>query len=295
MEPLVPKLILVPTDLSEPAAHALRYASALGERFDAHLLVIYADPFVPPVDFTASAAGVFQLSRDVMIDSAREELQRHAEENIAEDVPFDVRVIVGEPLDSILAQVRESGANLIVMGTHGRTGVRRLLFGSVTEAVMRVAPVPVIAVNPAATITAEVKKVLSLMTFTPACRDALLRASALASDADVPFVLLTNVESPDAHMGALELMRLERWVPEELAGRAELKLVSADEDSILQVAADTGADLIALGVPAGRNFAESLRGTIAERVVQRSVCPVLTVNAYVAGVVPVEERELVTA
>ena len=298
MEPLVPKLILVPTDLSEPAAHALRYASALGQRFGAHLLVIYADPFVPPVDFTASAAGVFELSRDVMMDTAREELQRHAEQNISADVPFDLRVLVGEPLDSILAQLRESGANLVVMGTHGRTGVRRLLFGSVTEAILRVAPVPVIAVNPGTADTAEVRKVLSLMTFTPACRDALRHAAALASDEDPSFVLLRAVEQPDAHMGALELMRLERWVPAEIAGRTDLQLVSQsdDADEIVKKAADVGADLIVFGVPAGRSVLESLRGTIAERVVQRSRCAVLTVNAYAAKVLPVEaEPALATA
>lgn len=292
MEPLVPKLILVPTDLSEPAAHALRYASALGQRFGAHLLVIYADLFVPPVDFTASAAGVFELSHDVMMDTAREELQRHAEQNIAADVPFDLRVLVGEPLDSILSQLRESGANLVVMGTHGRTGVRRLLFGSVTEAILRVAPVPVIAVNPGTADSAKVRKVLSLMTFTPACRDALRHAAALASEETASFVLLRAVEEPDAHMGALELMRLERWVPPELAARTELQLVSEtdDADEIVKVATSVGADLIVFGVPAGRSVLESLRGTIAERVVQRSPCAVLTVNAYAAKVLPAEAQ-----
>jgi len=53
METPTPKLILVPTDFSAPAAHALRYAAALGARFEAHLLVIYADLFVPPADFSA--------------------------------------------------------------------------------------------------------------------------------------------------------------------------------------------------------------------------------------------------
>jgi nucleotide-binding universal stress UspA family protein len=147
METQTPKLILVPTDFSAPAAHALRYAAALGARFEAHLLVIYADLFVPHVDFTISAAGVFDIGREDLIEAAREQLQTFAETNISTAMPYDVRVMAGTPVDTILAQVRESGANLIVMGTHGRTGLRRLLFGSVTEAVMRVAPVPVIAVH----------------------------------------------------------------------------------------------------------------------------------------------------
>lgn len=127
MESLVPRLILVPTDFSAPASHALRYASALGERFGAHLLVIYADPFSPPAEVNASGTGAFTAARDVMIDEAREQLELHAERNISTNVPYDVRVIVGHPLDAITEAARESGANLVVMGTHGRSGISREL------------------------------------------------------------------------------------------------------------------------------------------------------------------------
>jgi len=301
VESFNPKLILVPTDLSDPAAHALRYASALGKRLGAHLLVIYADLFLPPVDFSASAAGVFDASRDVMAENAREELQAHAEKNIARDVPFDVRVIIDDPLDAIVAQVRESGAELIIMGTHGRTGVRRLMFGSVTEGTIRIAPVPVIAVNKHTSESPDVTKVLSPITFTPASRDALRYAAALTvGHEDAPLVVLRNVDDDDAQMGAHQLARLEAWLPAELAKRCELKLVGGEDPSeqIVHLAKVMKADLIAFGIPAGRSIADSLRGTIAERVVQHSECPVLTVNAYAARVLPakvVEERELVAA
>src|SRR6185295_14887700 len=96
-----------------------------------------------------SEAVAIHIPQGDLIAAARERLQTFAETNISTAMPYDVRVVVGTPADSILAQVRESGANLIVMGTHGRTGLRHLLFGSVTEAVMRVAPVPVIAVHEA--------------------------------------------------------------------------------------------------------------------------------------------------
>lgn len=57
MKPFVTRLILVPTDLSGPAAHALRYASSLAERLGARLLVIYADPFIPPDDSRPTRPG----------------------------------------------------------------------------------------------------------------------------------------------------------------------------------------------------------------------------------------------
>lgn len=287
-----PRLILIPTDLSESAAHALRYASTLGGRLGARLLVIHADPFIPPTDFTPNTAGAFHLSRDAMMATAREELREHAENNVGSRVPFDVRLIIGEPLDAIMTQVRESGADLIVMGTHGRTGVTRLMFGSVTEAVMREAPVPVIAVNPAATDTAAVEKVLCPVAFTPACSDALLYAAALTSGHSTPLVLLITAEDDQVYLDVGELNRLHRWLPRELADRCEIRRISAahEAEQIVETASEVQAQLIAFGVPAGRSETDSLLGTIAERVVQRSRCPVLTVNPYAARVLPPETK-----
>jgi len=195
METLTPKLILVPTDFSAPAAHALRYAAALGARFGAHLLVVYADTFIPPVDFTISAAGAFDLPREVLIDTAREHLQAFAETNIGASMPYDVSVVVANPIDAIVAEVRESGANLIVMGTHGRSGLRRLLFGSVTEAVMRVAPVPVIAVHEATPEAALVNLVAGNRS-TPEGRAAADYAGMLADAGKGRFVEVPDGADP---------------------------------------------------------------------------------------------------
>lgn len=282
MKPMEPRLILVPTDLSGPAAHAMRYASSLAERFGARLLVIHADPFIPPTDFTARTAGVFELSRDAMMAAARKELRRHAEQNVRAGVPFDLRVLVGEPLDAIVAQVPESGADLVVMGTHGRTGMSRLLVGSVTEAVMRIVPVPVIAVNPLATEMAGIEKVLCVVNFTPACRNALRYAATLARRDGTPLVLLHAADDVQTEAGIEERKRLHDWLPAELADRCEMKLITSayEADRIVETAAKVQAQLIAFGVTEGRSTTQPLLGTVAERVMQRSSCPVLTVNPH---------------
>ena len=202
MEILTPKLILVPTDFSGPSAHALRYAAALGARFEAHLLVIYADLFVSPVDFTMSAAGMLDVAREDLVEAARERLQVFAEANIGTAMPYDVRVVVGTPTDAIVEQARESGANLIVMGTHGRTDLRRLLFGSVTEAVLRMAPVPVIAVHEATPETAPMR-VIAGSRSTPEGRGAVEYAGVLADVDHVRFV-----ETPE--LDFLDTARRER-------------------------------------------------------------------------------------
>lgn len=290
MQPSQPKLILVPTDFSEPAAHALRYASALGERFGAHLLIVYADPFLLPVDVPSRGTAE-------MIEEAREELQKHAEENVSTHVPFDTRVLVSGPVDAILEQARDTGCDLIVMGTHGRTGLRRLLVGSVTEAVMRTAAVPVIAVNASTPETAAVRKILCPVTFTAVSREALRYAAALGESPDTPLVLFHATEAQDLQNTIRELIRLQDWAPTDLAGRCDVKIVPrhASAEDIVAFARMTTADLIAVGIPPGRGPADVLRGTIAERIVQTSGCPVLVVNANTVARSRVAEIAAVTA
>jgi len=97
------KLILVPTDMSDTASHALRYASSLAQRLEAHLLVLYADPFVPPSDLSGTTA--FAVRREDLIEAAREQLELHVEQNVDPSVPYDARVISQSAVDAILQQL----------------------------------------------------------------------------------------------------------------------------------------------------------------------------------------------
>jgi universal stress protein A len=250
-----PRLILVPTDFSAPAAQALRYAAALGERFGAHLLVIYADPFVAPVDFAISAAGTFDVPHDELIEAAREQLQAVAETNISVSVPYDVRVVIGTPTEAVAGQVRESGADLVVLGTHGRTGLRRLLVGSVAEAVMRTSPAPVIAVHELAADPAKMQVI------------AARPASSVESRAALGYAGM-------------------------LAGAGARFIEIPEEEDLLARCRTEGVDLIALGIRAERDLAEALRGTAAERILQHSSCPVLTVNTLTARLLEPQELAL---
>jgi nucleotide-binding universal stress UspA family protein len=140
------KLIFVPTDFSEPATRALRMASELARESGAHLLVMFADKFELPIDYTTTVAQV-AIGSQHLAENALEELHTYTELHVGKDVPFDVRVAISAPVNAILDLVNETGADLIVMGTHGRSGIRRLILGSVTEEIVRMAPVPVLTVN----------------------------------------------------------------------------------------------------------------------------------------------------
>jgi nucleotide-binding universal stress UspA family protein len=293
MQTFEPKLILVPTDFSDAAAHALRYASSLGERFGAHLRVIFADTFLPPVDVQT---GVNIITQKEMAQSARLRIERFARQNVNIRVTYDTAIVVKDTVVAILDEAKASGANLIVMGTHGRSGVRRLLFGSVTESVMQTASVPVIAVNESTGENAAIGKVLCKVNFTKACRDALRAAAALVNSRSAPLVLVRGLVPNRSEPSTGDLIRLHQWVPPDLVDRCELKIVPLlpEAEDIIEFAETTHADLIALGIPPDRTFGESLRGTVAERIVRNSRCPVLTVNVVGAqsGEGAESEREL---
>src|SRR3954453_24263432 len=188
--------ILVPTDFSETADQALRYASGLARGLGAKLTILYADPFVPPIDFTATIGAWDEFSFVSLQARAQDHLRSDAEANIDPAVPYDIAIRVDPPLDGILAEARASGADLIVMGTHGRTGFRRLIIGSVTEAVMRYAKVPVIAVPPHAATESTMRTVVC-----PVIDDSSLETLAIAAQivaADARFIILRAVVAGDA-------------------------------------------------------------------------------------------------
>jgi len=279
MDTFQPKLILVATDFSKAAAHALRYASALAERTRARLVVIYADEFIPPLGETTIEASLATRRIGQLIADAQEKLITHVEENVSPYVPFDARVIVDSTVSSIVNEANESGADLLVMGTHGRTGVRRLIVGSVCESVMRAVSIPVMAVSAAAADheSLEINKVVCIVDQSPECADALRIAAAMAPEARL--ILLKRREDDRPQQAAESLMRLRRWLPAELVDRCELRLVDHDwsAEQLANFAASVGADLIAAGGHRGHGMSDRIRGTTTDRIVQRSECPVLVV------------------
>jgi nucleotide-binding universal stress UspA family protein len=142
------KHILVPTDFSDTAATALRWAGTLAREFDGHLhlLHVVAEPYLYP---WGSELSAFPLN-DVLTqseDAARTQLTSLAE---TLDLPagrVTTATAIGTPVDRILDYVKTTGVDLIVMGTHGRGAVSHLLLGSVAERVVRRSPVPVLTIR----------------------------------------------------------------------------------------------------------------------------------------------------
>lgn len=138
------KTIMHPTDFSAPAQQALDVARSLARAHGAKLVLV-AVP-VPPLPAVESFVPEAELQQ--LAEEARKQLAAMAAG--ITDVPVEIRVIAGEPGWALVTAAQECHADLIVMGTHGRTGLRRLLMGSVAEHVLRHAPCPVLTIRPSA-------------------------------------------------------------------------------------------------------------------------------------------------
>lgn len=143
------KKIICSTDFSEPSLAALATACEFAKYFDAELQILHVVSFSPPFP---SDMMVVAVPRYYPSDAERiEEAQRQIQELIRQRVPNGVRVSaevkMGHAANEIACAADESGADMIVIGTHGETGWRHLAFGSVTEKVVRLAQRPVLTVH----------------------------------------------------------------------------------------------------------------------------------------------------
>jgi nucleotide-binding universal stress UspA family protein len=134
--------VLYPTDFSENSEFAYRVACALGRDYNARLILLHV--MAPPM--VIYAGGPIPAEMWPSIDQVQEKLREL--EGHAHHVRVEAQVLEGDPVDMILRAAEETQSDVIVMGTHGRTGLGRLLMGSVAEAVIRKAPCPVLSVKP---------------------------------------------------------------------------------------------------------------------------------------------------
>jgi nucleotide-binding universal stress UspA family protein len=142
--------ILVPVDFSAHSEGALRYASALGARLGAaiHVLHVVEDPLASGA-WNSEVAALPQIGdlRENLVADAEQRLARYHERAERAGVPSTTAVRLGHPPQMIVDYAAAEAVDLIVMGTHGRTGLKHALLGSVAERVVRHAPCPVVTLR----------------------------------------------------------------------------------------------------------------------------------------------------
>jgi nucleotide-binding universal stress UspA family protein len=140
-------IIVVPTDLSDYSLRALPYAVGLAERFEARLKILCInEPAVPISDVTWAGIDV-HAADDALLSEARQALDRIVREQVPTGLDVEATVVTGNAVEGIIQYAREENADLLVMCTHGRTGLSHVLMGSTAEAVVRRAPCPVLTLR----------------------------------------------------------------------------------------------------------------------------------------------------
>lgn len=297
--------ILCPLDFSRFSRHALEQAVALAREFGAEIAALHVHAGAPVAEVvTAGPATLGDRSAPVAPQavSLMRELREVADEVEAAGVTVQTLLADGDPVAAIVEHAAAWRADLIVMGTHGRTGFERLLLGSVAEKVLRKAPCPVLTVPPRVSAAARgltFGRILCAIDFSPASLRALEYAASLAGYQG-PGVTVLNVvellaeehglredvalETPDfrAELTRAAARRLDDAIPVAVRRRCPIRqMVTLGKawKEILDVAAEDCSELIVLGVQ-GRTTADLLLfGSTTQHIVRQATCPVLTIRA----------------
>jgi nucleotide-binding universal stress UspA family protein len=138
------KNILCPVDFSNSGDAAMSYAASLAKEYQAelHLVHVYEQPFAYVDGGFASAPVPAVPPADMEAEEAKLEAVKPEK-----DVKFLRQFIVGSPADELVNYAKEQNIDLVVMGTHGRTGLNRLLMGSIAEGIVRRSPCPVLTIK----------------------------------------------------------------------------------------------------------------------------------------------------
>lgn len=146
MKPEINK-ILVPIDFSDYSKSALKYAINFAQQFSSEMILVYVvEPIVYPPDFSMGQIAIPAVNSD-WDKRAREELDKLAKDEVPKDLKVKTMVKTGKPFVEIIESAKEEDVDLIIIATHGHTGVEHILFGSTAEKVVRKAPCPVLTLR----------------------------------------------------------------------------------------------------------------------------------------------------
>ena len=286
--------ILCPVDFSEPSAAALRTAGMLTRTLQAGLTVLHAQRWELPPYFTVAQSNTLKSHLRRSKKAARKYLEEFVNQRLPAELPRSYALVEEEPVAAILRHARELPADLIVMGTHGRTGWSKLRLGSVMQDVLRQSGQPVVAVGPA--ISGERAKLSLHHVLCPVAFDALSQATielaaSLALKAGATLTLLHVKEPGSGSDGSMKQSqnRLCEWAASAVRIGAnqcsvrEVVRAGSTVESIARQAAEVHADLLVVGAKPHHSLGWAVFGTTTESLIRNSARPVLVVTASATG------------
>jgi nucleotide-binding universal stress UspA family protein len=281
------KHILVPLDGSPLAERTLPYAQSIAAAGPGSLVLLRV---IPPVEDHHAADRTTVAEAEGYLADVAGRLAPLATETA---------VVEGDPTQVIRDEVAQRGIDLVAMSTHGRSGIGRWIYGSVADAVLRHAPVPVLLVSATAQVARwpsdRPLRILLTLDYSAVSEAVLEPAGALADTLKAELILLSVtplLTSPDPYGGAFlaydpEQDRAERRqylegiaVKQRAAGRT-VKVCDAFgliDSSILDVARSEGVDLIAMATHGSGGVTRLMMGSVASSIVQRATVPLLVIR-----------------
>ncbi len=296
--------ILCPTDFSEFSRDALDHAVAFAKWYGADLTVMHVFD-IPPVPVPVAGMPVEATINPppVNADEIADKLRRFTRPALvdAADISVEVLVTSGRAAFEIARQAERMAADLLVLGTHVRSGFERLLIGSVTERLLRTTNVPIMTVPPPVKRPDAVRynTILCPVDFSDASMRALEYALSLAKEANARIILLHVLEGfvdePDLNefrtVNVFEyFQRLEQDASRRLAAAVpddarvwarpiERIVKGKAHRQILRLAEEDGAELIVMGVSGQGALSRALFGSTTDHVIRAARCPVLTLHS----------------
>jgi nucleotide-binding universal stress UspA family protein len=280
------KNILYATDFSDASLAALPLVSTIARKYGSRVFVVNVSTAISYAMVSPEAAVVMHQKDEIAARSRVLDLTTKG--NLA-GLPITAVVRSGLPTEELMRVVREQKIDLAILGTHGRTGLKHLVMGSVAEELFRNLPCPVLTVGPhvsrASLETTSIKHILFPTDLSDESRAVFPYLASLASEYKASLTLLhvlptETATNPDAKSMAEPLRNeMQNTFSPHIDPRfpAEFIIDFGDTAERILAHAETGrADLIGLGVRKVGEITTHFRNTVAYRVVLQAQCPVLT-------------------
>ncbi len=291
--PIVPAIrlgsILYATDFSEASGRALPIVAALARKYGSH---VYMAHVWSPLPYSMVAPEALLVLENKQESEARKELEGFAGAKELEGIPVSLVVAGGDAVAELNQAVRQCKADLVILSTHGRTGFKHVLMGSVAEELFRSLPCPVLSVGPGLEerfrTPSELREILFPTDLSVESQTVFPYLASLASEFRAHLTLLhvlplETAANPEAKILAEPLRKeMQRVFSPQICPKCSADFVIDFGDAteqILDHARRSRADLIGLGIRRAAEITTHFRSTVAYKVVVGACCPVLTARA----------------
>lgn len=267
--------VLCPVDLSEISGAVLSWAGMVSRSFGAHLTVFHADWFELPPYFTHSQIDELVRQAEAERESLVDSLQALVKERISPEVMTSVEVDKGHAIELINEILERDQPDLVVLGSEGRTGISRLMMGSVAENVVRSAKCPVLVVR-SESVPELVKRVLVPVDFDDRSKELVEIAAEMAGRFDAEMIVLHASEQASSESEE----RLCSFIPAASRDHCRVRELVRQGDSAEQIvlaAREEAVDLVIVPVRRQTFLEITTMGGETERVIRHCNRTVLTV------------------